>query len=479
MNHEGLLREKFAALVSWEKTKRRERIVVAALFWSLVLSLPALLARRLWAGWFDPLFVPLGLFLLSSAALLSSRRWGGKDSLQSVFLLDRTLAMEDRGLTAWEILARAEKKPAEQLVLDEAASYLRAFDPRVTFQRPFSWYGVAALVVLGVWIAGARLNMDTGFAAKAKEAVSSARSLKEFLEPVREKAEIQGLSQSVEAARALQQIAEKRLQNEMNEELFREELVQAMNRLETMRPAELGKLEGALFPISRANLEGLDAEIEELKRQLRLMEAHADKMRPGAGIGEKLGRLPRLERALEQGRALEGQPGEKEMNAAELQNLLGQLQAEVKAELERLTQAEIQEFLASVLASLAGEGREKTAGDDRGTEKDNTAGAQKHNGTGTAPGKEPGKKREGMQNIGPLDSGKASQLGGPVNEGERTRLNVQGANNIGASKEKRDELLAQYRRQVERDLATEEIPDGLKDAIKKYFLSLGGSKGSQ
>ena len=481
MDHESLLREKFAALVGWEKTRRRERIIVAALFWSLVLSLPVLLARRLWAVWFDPLFVPLGLFFLASAAVLRLRRWSGKDSLKSVFLLDRTLAMEDRGLTAWEILARAEKNPAERLVLDEAAGYLRAFDPKVTFQKPFSWYGVAALIVAGVWIAGARLSLDSRFAPKTNEpaTVSSARSLKEFLEPVKEKAEIQGLSQSVETARALQQVAEKQLQNEVNEELFRAELAQAMTRLDTTRPAELGKLEGALLPISRANLEGLGAEIEELKRQLKLMEARADKMQPGAGIAEKLAQLPRLERALEQSRALEGQRGEKEMDAAELQNLLDQLEAEVKSELERLTQAEIQEFLASVLASLTGEGREKFAGKDQGTEKGSAAGAQKDRATGTLPGKEQGGKGEGMRDIAPLASARASQLKGAVNEGERTSLKVLGANHsIGASKEKEKELLAQYRREVERDLATEEIPDGLKDAIKKYFLSLGGDKGS-
>src|SRR5262249_31039447 len=237
MDHENLLKDKFAALMGWEKTRRRERIITEAFFWSLALSLPVLLTRGVWAAWFDPLFVPLGLFFLASIAVLRLRRWSGKDSLKSVFLLDRILSMEDRGLTAWEILARAEKNPAERLVLDEAARYLRDFDPKVTFQKSFSWYGVAALIVAGVWIAAARLGPDSRFAAKANEAatVASARSLKEFLEPVREKAEIQGLSQSVDAARALQEVAEKRLQNEVNEELFREELAQAMNRLETMK----------------------------------------------------------------------------------------------------------------------------------------------------------------------------------------------------------------------------------------------------
>ena len=168
------------------------------------------------------------------------------------------------------------------------------------------------------------------------------------------------------------------------------------------------------------------------------------------------------------------------MDAGELQNLLAQLEAQLKAELERLTQEEMQEFLASLLASSRGEGREKAGEENAGAEKNSAAGAEKQKGTGMLPGKEPGRKMEGMRDIAPLANNRASQLKGVVNEGDRTRLQVQGANNnIGVSKEKREEIPVQYRRQVERDLATEEIPDGLKDTIKKYFLSLGGGKGGQ
>ena len=34
-------------------------------------------------------------------------------------------------------------------------------------------------------------------------------------------------------------------------------------------------------------------------------------------------------------------------------------------------------------------------------------------------------------------------------------------------------MIANYRRQAEEDLASEKIPEGLKDTIRKYFLSLG------
>jgi len=38
------------------------------------------------------------------------------------------------------------------------------------------------------------------------------------------------------------------------------------------------------------------------------------------------------------------------------------------------------------------------------------------------------------------------------------------------------EIVASYRRQAEQDLNSERVPEGLKETIKNYFLSLGGSE---
>ena len=38
------------------------------------------------------------------------------------------------------------------------------------------------------------------------------------------------------------------------------------------------------------------------------------------------------------------------------------------------------------------------------------------------------------------------------------------------------EIVASYRRQVEQDLNSERVPEGLKETIKNYFMSLEGAK---
>jgi len=386
--------------------------------------------------------------------------------------------MEDRALTAWDILERAEKKAAEQLVLEEAADRLATFDPRATFKRSFSWHGVAALALLVVWILGVLFTGGAGFVPQANvpPVVPVARALKDFLQPLEEKAELQNLSQSLELARALREIAEKGLKNEISEEAFRDELGQAMNRLQGMN--ELGGLESALFPISRSGLEDLGAEIAELKRQLSALPQTGDKKLFDTQVREKLGRLPRLEQALQKSLAGKTAPGGDELDSAALQSLLERLEAMLQAQMERLTQGEMQEFLASILGSGQGEGAQQLARDNLDGQRESGGGSEKKQALGKLPGDQPGEKSAGLDKIETATSGGPSQIKGAIDEGERTRVKVQGENRIGASKQGTENVPAGYQRQVERDLASEEIPDGLKDTIKKYFLSLGEKKGS-
>ena len=475
---EFLVRDRFAALLKWERSKRRESIFIATLFWSLVVSLPVFFAWRLWGDGLGAFFVPLGSFLVGGAAALLWRPWSKKQSLRAIFFLDRSLKMEDRALTAWDILERKERKAAEQLVLEETAEWLARFDPRVTFKRHFSWHGSAAVALLVLWILGALYTGGAGFAppASVPPVVPVARALKDFLQPLEEKAELQNLSQSLELARALREIAEKGLKNEISEESFKDELGQAMNRLQGMN--ELGGIESALFPVSRSGLEDLGAEMAEFKRQLGALPQAGDKKRFDAQVREKLGQLPRLEQALQKSLGGKTAPGEDELDSAALQSLLERLEAMLQAQMERLTQGEMQEFLASILGSGQRDGAEQLARDELEGQRESGGGTEKTSALGKLPGDQPGEKRAGLDRMETATSGGPSQIKGALGEGERARIKVQGENRIGASKEIAGNVPAGYQRQVERDLASEEIPDGLKDTIKKYFLSLGGKKGS-
>jgi hypothetical protein len=363
-------------------------------------------------------------------------------------------------------------------VLDEAATHLTGFDPKRTFSRPFPWYGVGAVAVLAVWLAAARSGMELGSAATGRDATvaASARTLKEFLERLKDKAEMQGLAETLEITRKLLEIAERRLKNEVSEELFREQLGQALNRLEAMQRGDTEKLQAALFPVSRANLEGLAAEVEEFRRQLREMGSDVGDKRLQEQIGQKLAQLPQLRQALQNSQALRTEaPAEREPDAAQLKSLLEQLDGALKSELEHSAQGEIQEFLASVVASAETDGSEQLAQEEGDAEPESAAESEMQRRVGRLPGKQPGAKGGGEDRTS-VEPGYTGQIKGQVQEGERTRFRVPGQNPIGTSKEKEQAVLTHYQRQVERDLATEEIPDHLKDTIKQYFLSLGGDR---
>jgi hypothetical protein len=385
--------------------------------------------------------------------------------------------MEDRALTAWDILERDGKKATEQLVVEEAADRLAAFDPRAAFKRNFSWHGPVALALLLTWILGAFFIRDWSPAPQIHSPLApTARALRDFLQPLEEKAELQQLPQSLEVVRALQELAEKGLRNEISEETFSRELGQAMHRLQAMN--ELSELEGALSPLSRSNLEELGAEIAEFKRQLRSLPAPGDQTPFGAQMRERLGQLPRLEQALQKGVGEKSAAAENEIDPAALQNLLERLEAMLQTQMERLTQDEIQQFIAAILGSGEGDRAQQLARERPESEKESGGGGEKTKALGRLPGNQPGEKGGEPDKIEAASSNNPSQIKGTLGEGERSRVKMQGENRIGASKQTSQNVPPNYQRQVERDLASEEIPDGLKDTIKNYFLSLGGKRGS-
>jgi hypothetical protein len=61
---------------------------------------------------------------------------------------------------------------------------------------------------------------------------------------------------------------------------------------------------------------------------------------------------------------------------------------------------------------------------------------------------------------------------GVIGEGERSATFFKAKPAPGKSRLSQDELTSSYRRQAETELATERIPEELKDTIKDYFLSL-------
>ena len=114
------------------------------------------------------------------------------------------------------------------------------------------------------------------------------------------------------------------------------------------------------------------------------------------------------------------------------------------------------------------EGSEEVHQTDGGESADERRGGK----LGSLPGDKPGEKSFPT----PPPSFKAraaTHLKGLLGEGKRSGLALRGGTGAKQSQVPEDEVLVSYERQAEEELASEEIPEGLKEVVKKYFLSLG------
>ncbi len=97
---------------------------------------------------------------------------------------------------------------------------------------------------------------------------------------------------------------------------------------------------------------------------------------------------------------------------------------------------------------------------------------EKTRAKGDAPGDEPG-TRQNLQAL-PLFKGTAStRLKGLIGEGTSRSMTLKREATAGESKVLQEEVIASYQRHAEEELSTEQIPEERKEAVKRYFLSLG------
>jgi hypothetical protein len=393
--------------------------------------------------------------------------WGEKDSLSALHHLDQALKLEERAITAWEILARKKPEAAEQLVLVEADAKLKGIDLKTLFKRRVSWQALAAPPLLLVWLLLLWLDFGGQFGKSApmNQASSMAQKVKEFSRDLEERAKAQELKESFAAAEALEKLAEKNLRGEIGEKELGEALGGMRGQIEKKAPA--AETDSRLGSTSREGLLDLKAELEAAK-PWPLSGGAKRESEPGADFLDKLAALPRVREELERdGRNLE------KLSAKELRDLLEKLERNIGQEMERRSLAEIQEFLALL---LQGEGDRESEESFRAAPEagpGRLAQKEKAGGQGTLPGDQPGKKEMGAESLPNFKARASTQIKGIPGEGKGSGLTLRGESKAGESKIPQEEALSNYRRQMEEELASERIPDGLKEAVKKYFLSLG------
>jgi len=329
MDDRALFQEKIGRLLRWEKAKRREQILVMALCYSVLASLVILPMEQLFPPWARPVSITPILFLIMVLLYFFSRPWDGRESLRTVIRLDKSLHLQERALTAWDIVRRRGQKPAELLVLEEAAAKLKAVDVKGLFKRRLSWHAFLAppLFLIWMWVAWFGVDFHFNWIHQTKVRLVAKR-LKEYSQDLRVRAEEDKLIESLKMAHALEEVAERGMKEEIGEARLRDDLSEAVRGI---RDLNLGGSKGSGLPdMSGKALSDLKTEVEKLREALNLSDSLLEKGILGSNFLEKLDRLSPF-----RGELGEQPLSSENLDKQEVRKFLKELEEKTRAELDR------------------------------------------------------------------------------------------------------------------------------------------------
>jgi len=466
INDQALVQEKFFQLLNWEKAKRREKILVSALVYSVLASLIVLPLGDLFPSWARPLSLTPILFLILTSGFLLWHPWRSKESLRAILQLDRTLRLQERALTAWEILRRGGKRPAELWVLEETAANLKAVDVKGLFERRLSWHAFVALPVLLLWALIAWFGVDFHLDwSRESRGASIAKKLKEYSLGLHDRAKENKLTESLEVARALEEVAEKGLKGRIGEEELRTDLTDVAQGIGDQLAAFQGGA-GSLPQLSKEALSKLKSDVGELKDALSRPNALPGKGMLGGDVLKKLDSLS----------PFKGEMGNKplsgdNMDQNQLRDFIEQLDRRLATEMDRRNLTEAQQFVLLLLDGMDGDA---TRPMERQSRMGSSSPSKDDSAKGSLPGDQPGKKGPKVQ-YPQFRAQAATHLRGLFGKGSSAGVTLRGEFQGRESKVSQDEIVTLYQRQVEGELSSEQIPQDLKETVKSYFLSLGMS----
>ena len=456
----AVLKEKLADLRGWERRKRRERLLWESLFYTALAGAGVVLARALAPVDAVLLWLAPVVFATAAVAVWLLRPWREQAFVRSLKQVDDGLALEERVLTAWEIVSRQRMPedrvaPEESLVVEEAAEKLAAVPLRPLCRRRLSWHALAAPAL--VLLAAGGLWLPPGGVPQAASAPSlMAQAIEEHARELEDRARQQDLAESRRMADALREMAERQLGEAGPEK----------SRLQ----ASVGAMVDVLEEMTRSWPSGAglewpalsDQALERLREHLRRSEARggdaSSQGRNRADLLESLGLS-----------SLDKRPGgSSDMSEQEVQEFLDRLEREAGQEQDRRSLEQTQQFLTELLLDDGAE--ESVAENPRPgnpvgeTDQPPVAGKQ--------PGDEPG--NEGQEGVDPaFQANVRTHLQGLLGQGRSRGFGFRGEARPGDSTVTEEAVVVRYRRQVEAELSSEEIPAEFKETIKNYFLSLG------
>ena len=463
------LQAQFAGLLAWERRKRLEQtaLVMAGVAVALAIVLLPL------PGYFPVnglrWLMPLLLMLLIAPWFFHRWRWRRQDATRSMVQLDKTLNLAERATTAWELSSRETTSAVDELVFKQAQERLHGFAARRLFPRQWHWQSYAAGPLLFLWLALLWFDVDRSLVEQSSGAPppSLAHKVGEFSRELQEKAKSEGLSESLKAGQELEKLARKNLEQKSSEEQLKQELAGMAKKLEAAAKSGADK-DSFSAGESQQALQDLKAELEAARDLLNFPDAAKGSQTLPQQWMDRLASLPQLKRQLDKG--AQAGPG---FGPNEMKSLLDRLDQQTTGELDRRTLLDAQQFLEQMTKSgqakrnendrrMAGRG-EQDGADDGGVKEKNHS---------NLPGKDPGKKDDGVYALPEFRGGAQTQVKGLLGDGDSSAVGFKGKPNTGKSALGQQEVAANYRRQAEQELNSERVPEALKETIRSYFLSL-------
>ena len=461
------LKSKFAELIRWERRKRREqsllRVLCVALALALLLFPLHVFLPVHWLRWLVPVALCGGL----APFFFYRRPWGLQDDARAAASLDKTLGLEERAITAWELSAREETSAAALFVFKQAQEKLRAVQPRTLFPRRWSWPAYVVLPLFTLWLTLLWLDADRwNDPGRSSRPQTLAQKAREFSREFQEKAKNEGLRESLKMGQELEKVARKGIENKAADETFKKELAGMTKKFDAAAKSGADR-ESFSTAESRQTLKDLQAELAAARDLAELPELPKGAEELGRRWAERLAAMPQLKRQID--KAEQSGQGSAQRN---LKSFLDQLDRQVSGELDRRALLDAQQYLQQMMKQGQGEQGENYARSSTLGEEDATADGIKEKNQGNLPGKEPGKKSEDARSLPEFRADVSTQVKGALGEGESSALMFKGKPAPGKSAVSPSEVVASYRRQAEQELNSERVPEALKETIKNYFLSL-------
>ena len=464
-----ILKSKFAELIGWERRKRHEQIFAAVFCISWTLAILLLPLHIYLANGALRWLVPAALFVGLAPVAFYQRRWQRQDATRTLVRLDKTLRLDERAITAWEISTRAEAGGAAVLVLKQAEERLRSVEPRRLFPRRWSWPAYLALPLLGLWFMLLWLDVDRQFFEKDRTSPPQtlAHKLREFSRELQEKAKNEGLRESLRMGQELEKVAQKGVDAKAAEEQVKKEAGGVAKKFEAVTKSGADK-DSFSAAESQQSLKDLKAELEAARDFTQLPDASKQVQDLAPQWMERLATLPQLQRQL----AREPRAGQG-LTQNELKSFLDKMDKQVTGELDRRALLDAQQFLEQMMKQGQGDKGENQVRSAGKGEEELPADGVKDKSQSNRPGKEPGKQDEGYRSLPEHRAGASTQVKGLLGEGESSGIVFKGKPTPGKSGLSQADVVASYRRQAEQELNSERVPEGLKETIKNYFMSLG------